>query len=219
MNNPGGIAAVWAEENSREALFDAMRRRETYGTSGPRMTVRFFGGWDYPEDLCAQPDLVEHGYAGGVPMGGALAPAAASGEAPSFVISALRDVGTESSPGGLLQRVQIIKVWPGEGGAVHQEVVDVVGHEPDAARVDTDTCEVSGVGSEQLCAVWRDPEFDPNQSAAYYARVLENPSCRWSRRECLSLPESERPSTCSDGKDPETVQERAWTSPIWYRAL
>jgi hypothetical protein len=217
MNNPGGVAAVWAEENSREALFEAMRRRETYGTSGPRMTVRFFAGWDYPEDLCGQPDLVERGYAGGVPMGGSLMPAAASGAAPAFVVSALRDSGTGSTPGNLLQRIQIIKVWPGEGGNVHQRVVDVVGHGAAEADVDLDTCEVRGVGSEQLCSVWRDPEFDPKQPVAYYARVLENPSCRWSRRQCLALAESERPATCRDGIDAQSVQERAWTSPIWYR--
>jgi hypothetical protein len=167
MNNPGGVAAVWAEENSREALFEALRRRETYGTSGPRMTVRFFAGWDYPEDLCGQPDLVERGYAGGVPMGGSLMPAAASGAAPAFVVSALRDSGTGSTPGNLLQRIQIIKVWPGEGGNVHQRVVDVVGHGAAEADVDLDTCEVRGVGSEQLCSVWRDPEFDPKQPVAH----------------------------------------------------
>lgn len=227
LNNPGGIAAVWAEENSRESIFEALRRRETYGTSGPRMTVRFFGGWEYGDDLCERADFAERGYARGVAMGSSLGPRSRfAGErlrrsapgidvAPTFAVSALADPGTPTQPGGLLQRVQIIKVWPGTGGEIEQRVVDVAGHAD--GEVDPDTCEPRGPGAEQLCSVWRDPEFDPAQPVAYYARVLENPSCRWSQRECLALPESERPATCSDGFDPKTIQERAWTSPIWYR--
>jgi hypothetical protein len=217
QSNPGGLAAVWAEENSRESLFQAMRRRETYGTSGPRMLVRFFGGWDVPDDLCEQSDFAARGYAAGVPMGGELAQQARPGRAPSFAVSALRDPGSEGLPGGLLQRVQIIKVWPGEEGVVQQRVVDVAGDTSGEVEVDVDTCEPSGPGADQLCTVWRDPDFDPDQAAAYYARVIENPSCRWSRRQCLSVAEAERPPACSDGNDPFVVQERAWTSPIWYR--
>ncbi len=210
--NMGGLAGVWAEENSRDALFEAMRRRETYGTSGPRMQVRFFGGWSYPADLCSAPDLVKQGYAGGVPMGGDLPPGAG---APTFVVSALRDPGTASHPGGLLQRAQIIKGWVDEGGKFHQKVVDVAGG-ANQAGVDTATCKPQGPGHEGLCAVWKDPDFDASRRAVYYARVVENPSCRSTGWRCALAPDGQRPPFCSAGSDALTVQERAWTSPIWY---
>jgi len=212
-NNPGGLAAVWAEENSRDSLFQAMRRREVYGTSGPRMTVRFFGGFDYAEDLCDQPDLIQRGYAGGVPMGGELI--ASKSNVPTFLVTALRDPGTPESPGAPLQRIQIVKVWPDVEGDIQQRVIDVAGHPADAAQVDPATCEPTGPGSDQLCSVWRDPEFDSAQPVAYYARVIENPTCRWSQLECLGLPEAERPPACTSGELEVAIQERAWTSPIW----
>jgi len=215
-NNPGGLAAVWAEENSRAALFDALRRRETYATSGPRMTVRFFGGWGYPDDLCDDPQLVERAYAGGVPMGGDL-PARPTGDAaPRFVSSALRDVGTPGHPGGLLQRVQVVKGWVGADGQFHQAVYEVAGDPDNAASVDLGTCEPKGPGAESLCGVWRDPDFDPARSAVYYARVIENPSCRYTTRACRNLSGEDRPERCDDARVPDTIQERAWTSPIWY---
>lgn len=215
-NNPGGIAAIWAEENSREALFLAMRRKETYGTSGPRMTVRMFGGWEYPDTLCGATDFVTKGYAGGVAMGGTLGAAPEGASAPSFAVRALRDVGTPSSPGGLLQRVQVIKVWPTADGKIEQRVYDVAGDSNNGASVDMDSCTPKGPGADQLCSVWTDPEFDPAQPVAYYTRVVENPSCRWVMRECAQMPEEGRPEVCSDPTETKTVQERAWTSPIWY---
>ncbi len=213
-NSPGGLVAVWAEENTREALFDAMQRRETYGTSGPRMAVRFFGGWELPEDLCAREDLVELGYERGVPMGGDLPPRPGDASAgPSFVVSALRD--PEGAP---LQRAQIVKGWLDAQGQRHIAVHEVAG-EDTGATVDPTTCEPQGSGADSLCGVWRDPEFDPAQPAFYYARVIENPTCRWSTRDCLALaetlPEDELPSACSDPTIEVTLQERAWSSPIW----
>jgi hypothetical protein len=212
--NPGGLAGVWAEENSRDAIFDAMRRRETFGTSGPRMTARFFGGWDFPEDIC-DAELVSRGYAEGVPMGSDLPPRPEVATAPAFVISALRDPGTEEHPGGLLQRIQVIKGWYDADGRFHQRVHDAVGGTNDA-DVDLDTCTPRGEGAERLCGVFQDPDFDPNQSAVYYARVLENPSCRWNQLQCVATSEARRPEGCKNPDMPRVIQERLWTSPIWY---
>ncbi|MCH2169139.1 DUF3604 domain-containing protein [Myxococcota bacterium] len=212
-NNPGGLAAVWAEENSRESIFQALRRREVYATSGSRMAVRFFGGWEYPEDLCSRDDLTRAAYAGGVPMGGDLPPQSGGSKSPVFVVSALRDAGTSEHPGTALQRVQIVKGWTGPDGATHQQVVDVAGNAANGARVDLKTCEPRGPGADSLCGVWRDPDFDPQQRAVYYARVLENPSCRYVGWLCRQ-PESH--AACADPNVPKVIQERAWTSPIWY---
>jgi hypothetical protein len=217
MSSPGGLAGVWAEENSRDALFDAMKRRETFGTSGPRMTARFFGGWNLPTDLCAGPDLVERGYAMGVPMGGDLPVRPEAAKAPSFVVSALRDGGAPDHPGGLLQRIQIVKGWVDADQGFHQAVFDVAGGANDA-DVDPSTCTPRGEGHESLCGVWTDPDFDPTQNAVYSVRVLENPSCRWSARQCLAFEAGQQPPACSDPKIPKTIQERLWTSPIWYEA-
>jgi hypothetical protein len=223
--NPGGLAVVWAEENSRDALFEAMRRRETYGTSGPRLTVRFFGGWSYAEDLCSDPRFVEKGYAAGVPMGRALPPAPRSREPsrPSFAVWALQDPGSEAHPGTPLQRIQIVKGWV-EDGRARERVFEVAGDPHNGAAVDPTTCAPTGPGFSDLCAVWRDPEFDPSRPALYYARVVENPSCRWSAHACLrhgvDCSEPARvPSglaACCDPEIPRAIQERAWTSPIWY---
>ena len=218
-NNPGGLAAVWAEENSREALFEALRRREVYGTSGPRMTVRFFGGWELPADLCGRPDLVSQAYAQGVPMGSDLSPRAEGQGAPAFVVSALRDPGTERWPGTALQRVQIIKGWTGEDRQFHQRVFDVAGSRANGASVDPQTCEPKGPGADALCGVWRDPDFDPSQRAVYYARVFENPSCRYAGWQCRESLGESRPASCSDPDVPQVIQERAWTSPIWYTPM
>ena len=226
--NLGGLAAVWAEENTREALFEALRRREVYGTSGPRMTIRLFGGWDFPAELCTSGTLVKEGYAKGVPMGGDLPvrQAAAtdattdsdakSASGPQFVLSAMRDAGTPEHPGGLLQRIQIVKGWADPDGTFHQQVVDVAGSRENGATVDPATCEPNGPGDNQLCAVWTDPDFDPKRRAVYYARVFENPSCRFSTRICNGLEGDARPAYCDDLNFPKTIQERAWTSPIWF---
>ena len=221
--NPGGLMGVWAEENARDSLFDAMSRRETFATSGPRIEPRFFGGWDLPEDLCGRGDLVETGYAQGVSMGSILPDTTQSGAAPTFVAQVARDPGVAEHPGGQLDRLQIVKVWYGEDGQFHQAVhdvggrlADVAGSSREAPSVDLDTCEPRGAGYDALCAVWTDPAFDASRDAAYYVRAVENPSCRWSWRSCLSLPEAERPAACSDPGIPRVIQERAWTSPIWY---
>ena len=213
-DSSGGLAGVWAEENTREALFDAMRRRETFATSGPRMRVRFFGGWALPSDLCSAPDLATRSYAQGVPMGGDLKPSLES-TAPRFVVSAAADPGTKGHPGGLLQRAQIVKVWAGPGDALHQRVFDVAGG-PNEASVDPATCTPSGPGATTLCAVWQDPEFDPTQGAAYYARVLENPSCRSTGWACANTRAGDRPTYCARDDIKKQGQERAWTAPIRY---
>jgi hypothetical protein len=213
--NPGGLAGVWAEENSRDSIFDAMKRRETFGTSGPRITARFFGGWNYPEGLCGSADLVAVGYEGGVPMGGDLPASPEEGAAPTFVISAMRDLGTQDHPGGLLQRAQIVKGWVDGEGLFHQQVIDVAGGATEAG-VDPRTCRPLGLGHNSLCSVWTDPDFDASRNAVYYARVLENPSCRWSAIQCLDQKPSERSPSCADPTIPKTIQERLWTSPIWY---
>lgn len=223
--NPGGLAVVWAEENSRDALFEALRRRETYGTSGPRMLVRFFGGWSYPAALCDSADLVSQGYGNGVPMGGDLAPPPVddANAAPTFALSVLQDPGTADAPGAPLQRLQIIKVWV-EDGAVQEHVFDVAGDPNNGASVDGATCQRRGKGFASLCSVWRDPHFNRAVPALYYARVLENPSCRWSAYVCnarqvdCGVPSSvpRELVSCCDSQYPRTIQERAWTSPIWY---
>ena len=213
-NGPGGLVGVWAEENSRESLFDAMRRREVFGTSGPRIQPRLFGGWGYPDDLCGAADPVAAAAAGGVPMGADLPPR--SGDGPRFVAMATRDPGTVDAPGGRLQRIQVVKGWIDADGHANQQVIDVAGTPPGNASVDTATCAVHGTGHDQLCAVWTDPEFDPARRAVYYARVLENPSCRFSAWQCVGLAGDERPPDCDAPGLPRVIQERAWTSPIWY---
>jgi hypothetical protein len=214
--SPGGLAVIWAEENSREALFDAMRRRETYATSGPRIVVRFFGGWSYPADLCGRAEAVETGYADGVPMGGHL-PARTGDGAPTFFVSALRD-----AMGAPLQRVQIVKGWL-EGGETRERVYEVAGDPDDGATVDETTCTPSGDGFDALCETWTDPDFDPGVPAFYYARVIQDPTCRWSRYacnaqglDCAAIDETHPLFSCCDPEVEHTIQERAWTSPIWY---
>lgn len=226
--NPGGLGVLWAEENSRDALFEAMRRREAYGTSGPRITVRFFGGWAYAADWCREPDAAKRaaqGYAGGVPMGGTLPAPPAGGKArgPRFAVSARRDPGGQGVPSTPLQRIQIVKGWV-EAGEGREQVYDVAGTPGNGADVDLATCTPRGSGFESLCRVWSDPDFDPASPAFYYARVVENPSCRWNTWVCNargvdcsdpgSVPRELR--RCCDPEVPKTIQERAWTSPIWY---
>jgi hypothetical protein len=218
--SPGGLAVVWAEENSRDSIFSAMQRREVYGTSGTRPIVRFFGGFELAADLCESPEFAKQGYAQGVPMGGDLR--GGSAQAPRFAVQALKDVGDAKTAGTPLQRVQIIKGWV-EGDATRERVYDVAGG-PNGASVDPKTCEPSGSGAARLCSVWTDPAFDPAQHAFYYARVLENPTCRWSQYVCIdarvdcddpaSVPKA-LAGCCAEAHRP-IIQERAWTSPIWY---
>jgi hypothetical protein len=213
--SPGGLAAVWAEENSRDAIFNALRRRETFATSGPRIAVRFFGGWDFTPALCQSPDPVARADAAGVPMGATLT-GSPPGASPRFLVSALRDAGTEARPGTPLQRIQIVKGWL-ENGERRYAVHDVAGDPANGATVDLETCTPVGAGADSLCTVWTDPDFQPHEHAYYYARVVENPSCRWNTYLCNALPPEGRPATCTNPEIPKTVQERAWTSPIWYR--
>ncbi|MEZ4331374.1 MAG: DUF3604 domain-containing protein [Myxococcota bacterium] len=216
-----GFAAVWATENTRAALFDAMRRRETYATTGPRMVVRFFGGWDFgPADADA-PDLAAIGYAKGVPMGGVLpSPDAGANRAPGFLVSAMRD-----PEGANLDRIQVVKQWLDDAGTRRERIFDVAlagdrrvdargrSREPVGDTVDLATATYSNtIGASLLSAVWRDPDFDPARSAVYYVRVLEIPTPRWTTYDAVRfgtpLPEAY----------PGTTQERAYTSPIWYEA-
>ncbi|NWG46110.1 MAG: DUF3604 domain-containing protein [Alphaproteobacteria bacterium] len=211
-----GLTGAWAEENTRESIYDAFRRKETFGTSGPRIKVRFFAGYGYGEDVLSRPDLVKAAYAGGVPMGGDL-PAGDAGAAPTFIAWAVRD--PESA---WLQRVQVVKGWL-ENGKAQERVYDIAcsdGLSPDpathrcpdnGASVDLDTCAFSDDrGAVELKTAWKDPDFDPNQRAFYYVRVLENPTCRWSHWDAMRL---NRPDIPGEFK---TIQERAWSSPIWY---
>jgi len=135
-------------------------------------------------------------------------------QAPRFVVSAVADPGTAQHPGTPLQRAQIVKVWAGEGDELHQAVFDVAGG-PNDASVDTNTCERSGTGATTLCGVWQDPEHDPGVRAVYYARVIENPSCRYPAYECLNADGDAKPAFCTDGSVALEVQDRAWSSPIW----
>jgi len=227
--NPGGLAVLWAEENSRDALFDAMRRREAYGTSGPRMRVRFFGGWDYEPAMCEGGDFAEAGYRHGVAMGGELPrrpESPSSGEsapAPRFAVWAMADPGTPERPGAALQRIQIVKASASQGGAV-ERVYEVAGDPKRASGLDLGTCRSAQADPRQLCGVWSDPDFDADQHALYYARVVEAESCRWNTWACnaagVDCREGPAPSgplaACCDPEVPRTIQERAWTSPIWY---
>lgn len=210
-----GLAGVWAEENTRESIYAAMRRRETFATSGPRLRVRFFAGTGYEPELLGQADLVTRADAGGVPMGGDLLLEDAS-TPPRFLAWAVRD--PRSAP---LQRLQIVKGWI-EDGAPREAVFDVAcaEGEPDpathrcaehAASVDLATCERSGSGADELKAHWMDPAPTVDGTAIYYVRVLENPSCRWSTWEAV------RAGTPRNPDLPATIQERAWSSPIWVQ--
>ena len=210
--NPGGLAGVWAVENSRDAIFEAMQRREVFGTSGPRIVPRFFAGWDLPADLCARPDMLERADAGGVPMGGDL-PGAAGDRAPTFLATAARD-----PEGGRLQRLQLVKGWIEADGTQRTRVIDIAGSAENGAGVDPATGRATGDGGhDTLCAVHTDADFDAARPAYYYLRAVENPSARWSVHDCLRLPEGERPDACRDGAHPRVIHEMAWTSPIWYR--
>jgi hypothetical protein len=232
--NPGGLAVVWAEENSRDGLFAALARRETYATSGTRPVVRFFAG-ELPDLACGRAAFVERAYRGGMPMGGEIG-AVRGRRSPRFAVLAVKDPGTAGSPGTALQRVQVVKGWVDAGGQTHERVFDVAGDAGNGATVDPATCRPVGAGASELCAIWSDPEFDPSQHAFYYARVLENPTCRWSTLACKAEgvdPFAPHCAVQAEGKSPalanccldETndpflspvIQERAWTSPIWYR--
>jgi hypothetical protein len=211
----GGLAGVWAPLNTREAIWDAMQRKETFGSSGPMMKVRFFGGFDYAAGDVNKPDFVKLAYEKGVPMGGDLKKGA--GKAPTFLVVALKDPKS-----GNLDRVQIVKGWLDAAGKQHEKIFDVAwsgdrkiganGKLPPVGNtVDLKTATYTNtIGAAQLATGWTDPEFKPGERAFYYARVLEIPTPRWNTYDAarLNMP----PLT----KVPATIQERAWSSPIWY---
>ncbi len=269
QNSSGGHSVVWAEENSRDSIFEALKRKETYGTSGTRIVLRFFGGWTFDDSLCST-NFVPEGYAQGVPMGGDLPPRPAGASErtraggnsssrswrstktrgtakPRFIVAAWMDdfIGTP------LQQIQIIKGWVDASGNTHEEVISIAGEKgvPNnpQAGVDKNSCELKGSGFDSLCAVWEDPDFDPNERAFYYARAIERPVCRYSTLWCQKafglnplnpaqcrkdleklkagsaedqLKANFAASCCSNETTAPIVQtaiqERAWSSPIWY---
>lgn len=211
-----GLTGVWSEENTREAIYAALRRKETFATSGPRIKVRLFAGRDLDDSLLSSPTLLAEAYADGVPMGSTIETDFA--ESPGFLIWAFRDPNA-----GWLDRAQIIKGWV-EDGVAQEKVFDVAcsgGEVPDVtthrcndngATVDTTTCETrNSETASELKTVWKDPEYNPDQLAYYYVRVLQNPSCRWSTWD------AERAHTEPNPDLPRIIQERAWSSPIWYK--
>jgi hypothetical protein len=210
FHTSGGLAAVWAEENTRDAIFDAMKRREVYASSGPRIALRFFAGWGFDESVAQQRDAIAVATSGGVPMGGVLRPPDEAAS-PTFYVAAQGDF--MSAP---LQRVE---------GKTHEKVRDIAcadGLEVDpttlrcpdnGAAVDLASCTpTGGSGAMQLMTAWKDPEFDPTQGAFYYVRVLQNPTCRWSTYDALRLGRE------PDPRVPATLRERVWSSPIWIDA-
>jgi hypothetical protein len=213
-----GYAAVWATENTREALFDAMERRETYATTGPRMIVRFFGGWDFETQDARSRMPAVIGYTKGVPMGGDLRDVPV-GKAPTFLVAALKD-----PIGANLDRIQIIKGWLDAKGQLHEKIYDVVWGDADKRSPGADgklppignTVDVQNaiwtntIGDPELITVWKDPDFDPKQSAFYYGRILEIPTPRWTAYDAKRFGVKPLPGTAM------TLQERAYTSPIWY---
>ena len=211
-----GRTAVWANENTRESIFDALKRKEVYATTGSRITVRFFGGWDFEPTDALSRTPANLGYDKGVPMGGDLR-GAPRGQSPSFLVAAMKDAYS-----GNLDRVQIIKGWMDREGGIHEKVYDVVWSDdrvPDSNgklpavgnTVDVGNATwTNTIGAPELIKVWKDPSFDPNQHAFYYARVIEIPTPRWTAYEAKRF-EIEMPDEV-----PMTTTERAYTSPIWY---
>ena len=208
-----GLTGVWAEVNTREAIYAALRRKETFATSGTRIRVRFFAGLDFEDGLIESPNLISEAYRRGVSMGGDLT---SNDVSPAFVAWAMRD-----PRGAPLQRLQIIKGWT-EAEETHESVYDIAcsnGLEPDpeihrcpenGARVDLSDCSIlTDAGASELRTMWRDPDFDAAQHAFYYVRVLENPTCRWSTWDAIEAGTPPNPAM------PAVLQERAWSSPIW----
>ena len=213
-----GYAAIWATENTREALFDAMMRKEVYATTGPRILVRFFGGWDFEDSDAMNRLPAVVGYTKGVPMGGDLNKAP-EGKTPTFLVAALKDPLS-----GNLDRIQIVKGWLDEDGNTQEKVYDVVWGDYDKRKIGSDgklplvgnTVDVKNaiwsntIGDPELITVWKDPEFDPDLKSFYYARVIEIPTPRWTAYDALRFGVEVLPEV------PMTITERAYTSPIWY---
>jgi hypothetical protein len=213
-----GYAVVWATENTREAIWDAMHRKEVYGTSGSRITLRFFGGWDYSAADLKNRNFAWMGYQKGVPMGGDLAKAPAGKKAPTFLVAAMKDPLF-----GNLDRLQIVKGWLGKDGKAQEKVYDVAWGDTERRKLVNgklaavgSTVDVASatwtntIGDPELGAVWTDPEFDPSQRAFYYARAIEIPTPRWTAYDQVRFGIKMSPEV------PMTQQDRAWSSPIWY---
>lgn len=210
-----GLAAVWSRANTREALFDAMSRKEVYATTGTRLVVRVFAGPDFTSSDLDRSDFAAYGYAHGAPMGGDLR-AFGAGQAPSFLIRAIRD-----ADGANLDRIQVVKGWLDASGATHEQVYDVAWSgdrkleagklPPVGTTVDVkEAAYTNSIGEPYLATHWKDPAFDPKQRAFYYVRVIEIPTPRWTTYDAkyfgVSLPTDV----------PASIQDRAYTSPIWY---
>jgi len=213
-----GVTAVWATANTREAIWDAMKRKETYATSGPHMVVRFFGSYDFVADDALSRSPAIAGYTKGVAMGGDLKPAP-KGKSPTFLVAALKD-----PIGANLDRIQIIKGWVDQSGNLHEKIFDVVWGDAEKRKRGADgklppvgnTVDLAkaswhnSIGDPELIGVWKDPEFDPATRAFYYVRVLEIPTPRWTAYDAAYF------KVKMDPKVPMITQERAFTSPIWY---
>jgi hypothetical protein len=218
QTSAAGLTGVWAHENTRESLFDAMVRKEVYATTGTRMSVRVFAGWDFQAADVNGSDFVEQGYARGVPMGGELSAASADAGGPAFIIRAIRD-----PDGANLDRVQVVKGWVDAKGEMHERIYDVAvsddrtigedgrSREAVGSTVDIATATyTNSIGDSQLTTHWRDPGFDPQQSAFYYVRVIEIPTPRWTAYDAVRF------NVKMSDDITMTLQERAYTSPIWY---
>ncbi|MCX2982929.1 DUF3604 domain-containing protein [Halieaceae bacterium IMCC14734] len=213
-----GYAGVWAKENTRAAIWDAMQRREVYATTGPRMTVRFFGGWEFSEDDASFQKLASSGYARGVPMGGTLQASQDMG-APKFLVGAMKDPLS-----GHLDRIQIVKGWLDAEGVTHEKIFNVAWSDPDQRKMlqdgrlppvgntvnVADATWLNTIGDAELVGYWQDPEFDASQPGVYYLRVLEIPTPRWTAYDAKQFGDTPAAGT------EMTLQERAYTSPIWY---
>jgi hypothetical protein len=244
QNSSGGFSVAWSEENTRDSIFSALKRKETYGTSGTRPVVRFFGGWNFPKNLCKS-EFVTYGYKNGVPMGGDLSaqPSYTNSRGPTFIAAAWKD-NFINTP---LQQIDIIKGWIDVHNITHEEVFTIAGKKKTTLGVNKQ-CEATTTGPAELCAVWQDPDFNAAERAFYYVRVLETPVCRYSTLMCqanyglnplipsecnkqlATLAASKNPldqskasngAACCSNETTSTflqpvIQERAWTSPIWY---
>lgn len=217
MFGSAGYAAVWATENTRESIFAALKRKEVYASTGPRITVRFFGGWDFKDADAHSSTMATTGYTGGVPMGGDLTTAPGRG-APSFLIRAVKDPEHAN-----LDRVQVIKGWRDKKGGLHEKVYNVAwsggreagkdGKLPSVgSTVDLDTATYSNaIGAAELAVTWRDPDFDRKEAAFYYVRVIQIPTPRWTAYDAAFYGLEGLPETY-----PQVIEERAYSSPIWY---